>query len=125
MRDLIDLADNLHRYGYAVALLAVHAAISIADAILIACTGQRSNERDHRTVLNNLRGLCGSHGADQEGVRQLTWLLSQKTDFAYGDKRIDFSKDVTHARVSADRFFAWAYRHFPEIGRIEAENDAS
>jgi hypothetical protein len=123
MIDLRDLADDLHRYGYAVALLAVHAAISVADAVLIAYTGRRSNDRDHRTALGALRELCGLRGADREGIRQLGWLLSRKTDFAYGDKRIDLTKDVAHAKDSAERFFAWAYRQFPEIGRIEADND--
>jgi hypothetical protein len=113
------LADDLSSYGNAVALLAVHTAISIADAVLVACTGERSNERDHRSVLRPLRALCGFRRKDQAGIKHFAWLISQKTDFAYGDRRLNLENDVKLARVKAERFIAWAYLSFPEIGPTE------
>lgn len=110
------LSLDLASYGNGVALLAVHAGISLADAILIACTGRRSNEQDHHSVLQPLRALCGSRNTDQEGLNHLAWIISQKTDFAYGNRRLDPDKEVTMATLRAERFVAWAYRCFPEIG---------
>ena len=117
------LADDLPSYGNAVALLAVHSAISIADAVLIACTGRRCNEPDHRSVLKPLRTLASSRRADPTGIGQLAWLVSRKTDFAYGDRSI-LDNDIANAKFKAERFLAWAYKNFPEIRRSEEEHDA-
>lgn len=38
-------------YQDAVPLLAVHTVISLTDAVLVGCTGERSNERNHRTAI--------------------------------------------------------------------------
>jgi len=107
--------DTTALFGSAVALLAVHTGIALADAILIAYTGSRSKEQDHRSVLDSLRGLCGSRQTDQAGLTHLDWLIGRKTDFAYGDRRLDMDKDILMATLRAERFVAWAYRYFPEI----------
>src|SRR5205823_3263708 len=41
------LMDDLKTYGNCVGLLAVHSAISFADAVLVGSKGRRSNDQDH------------------------------------------------------------------------------
>jgi len=120
------LADDMKAYSHAVALLAVHASISLADALLIACTGQRSDDQDHRGVLKALERLCKSRrlAGDREGIKHLGWLLSMKTDFAYGDDSLALVRQVPKARLNAERFFAWVYGgSFRELAREEKAHD--
>jgi hypothetical protein len=120
MRDLKALDDETYSaYGQALALLAVHAAISLADAVLVGYTGKRGNEQNHQVVLGHLRNLCHSQGIDDAGVTHLTWLLGKKTDFAYGDKRLGLAGEIKMAMLKVERFVTWASNGFPEIARDE------
>jgi hypothetical protein len=110
------LADDLATYAATVALLAVHGAISLNDAVLVGCLGKRSNEQDHRAASKLLETLCNDRKADKDGVRHLVWLLSRKTDFAYGD-RVILDSEVKSAVTTLQRFQAWVYRTFPEVSR--------
>lgn len=109
------IADD-EQFRDAVPLLAVHTSISLADAVLIGCTGQRANDVNHRETLKALQKLCTSKRCDPDGVTHLTWLISRKTEFAYGDRRLDRA-DINSARLHAERFVSWAYSNFPEIAR--------
>jgi hypothetical protein len=102
-------------HGNAVALLAVHSAISFSDAILAYYTGSRSKEADHRACLTRLRLVCGDHRIDDGGLRHLSWLLDRKTDFAYGDKPLKEPEESDNAFNKADKFAKWVSRSFPEI----------
>jgi len=115
------LAAGVDTYGNAVALLAVHCAISLTDAIMIGCTGKRCNEEDHRAAVRALSRLCGERRLDADGIKHFSWLIERKTQFAYGDRRLDPDKDVKSAVLRADRFTAWAYRIFPEIAKAGQE----
>lgn len=115
------LSDDLTTYAAAVALLAVHGAISLADAVLIGYQGRRSREQDHRTAAIFLEKLCNSRRADRSGLKHLIWLLARKTDFSYGEQRFNQS-EVKSAVLTAERFQAWIYRTFPEVAREDQPN---
>jgi hypothetical protein len=117
------LAVNLEAHGNAVALLAVHAAISLGDAVMLACTGRRSKDQDHLAAVDALRRLCASRGIDPAGLNHLSWLVARKTVFAYGDKRLDLNDDVRRAQLNVERFATWAYKHFKEIARAGRSHD--
>ncbi|HEY2585607.1 MAG TPA: hypothetical protein VGI81_07580 [Tepidisphaeraceae bacterium] len=110
------LSDDLDTYAAAVALLAVHGAISLTDAVLIGYSGRRSKEQDHRAASALLEKLCHARRVDGSGLKHLVWLLARKTNFAYGDRRVDRS-EVKAAVLMAERFQAWVYRTFPEVAR--------
>jgi hypothetical protein len=124
-RGMNRLADDMRTYGHAVGLLAVHAAISLADAVLVACKGQRSVDQDHRSVLDPLEALCNERRrrVQGEGTKHLRWLLGMKTDFAYGDDSVAMVKYFPMAKDHVARFFGWAYRSFPELSLKEAGHD--
>jgi hypothetical protein len=106
-------------YENAIPLLAVHTAISRADAILVVCAGRRGNDANHRESLNELSKMCNQWKRDSTGLKHLGWLLKRKTDFAYGDKNLDIDTDFKAALLHAERFVTWTYSVFPEIARTD------
>lgn len=111
------LADDLAAYSTSVALLAVHSCISLNDAISVALTGSRSKHQDHLRAADELEKLCNAHRIrDHRGVGHFRWLLSNKTDIAYGEKRLDPQR-IDSAKDKAEKFSAWAYNNFREVLR--------
>jgi|SRR5271166_3276795 len=113
---LIELEEP---YIEALPHLAVHAAISYADAVLIGCVGQRGSDRNHKETLEALKHLCDSSHKDSAGLKHLAWLLGNKTELVYGDKNFDI-EGAKSAKLHAERFVTWAFNSFPEISRTGA-----
>jgi hypothetical protein len=118
-RDLEEL--EFPRYGPAVGLLAVHATIALADAVLVAVGEKPEAADDHGEAARRLRGFCSAKQIPPNGVKHFEWLLSHKTRFSYEDRYVD-DADLLLARVKMDQFFAWASRAFPEV--VRETNDA-
>jgi hypothetical protein len=97
------LADDLEAYDAAVALLAVHCAISLNDAIQVGSTGKRSRYESHVQTVSDLERICRSNRIDTLGIVHLKWLLTNKTAISYGDRRFT---DTAVARDKAERFQA-------------------
>lgn len=117
------LADGEPRdYGAGVALLAVHAAIALADAIQIAATGERYAGETHARAAAEVVGICRSQKLDASGVKHLAWLLAQKNYFSYESKTVT-EEQIKMAQARVERLFAWAYKTFPDLARLDAEED--
>ncbi len=101
--------DDMAAYRSAVALLAVHSAISYNDAILLKLTGQRSRSEDHGRAVVEIKKACKRRNIQADGVRHLDKLVGVKTDIAYGDVEVDIQK-IEFLYVAASRFQAWAER---------------
>lgn len=103
--------EDCPSYASAVALLAVHSAISYNDALHIRLTGGRPKSEDHRDAFRSIKKACQKANIDPTGLRHLEKLLSVKTDISYGNKAVR----VEHAQVlniEAQRFQAWAEKNF-------------
>jgi hypothetical protein len=112
-------ADDLPSYDAAVALLAVHGAIALNDAILIALTSKRSSAEAHDRAVNELQRACKVRSVgNKNGVQHLSWLIANKTAISYADQRF---RRADEARVHAERFFSWAYNNFKEVLRAQAD----
>lgn len=110
------LSDDMSAYASGLALLAIHSCIS-NDAIAVGMTGKRSKSEDHKRAAMNLEKLCkASKVEDRKGVQHLSWLLSRKTDVAFGERRLD-GPSLLAARDKAERFQAWAYNNFKGVLR--------
>lgn len=97
--------DGMDAYASAVALLAVHSAISFGDAVLISLTGRRA--RVHRQAVTAITAACKKARIQADGIKHLSSLVSAKTDVSYGDKDVDKEKaEILY--VAAERFQAWA-----------------
>jgi hypothetical protein len=112
------LVDEPQTYGPAICLLAVHSAISLSDAILIAYTGKRSIDQNHRFAAKPLRALCHTMKADDDGIKHLAWLVGRKTDFSYGDRPVS-DDEVRHAAQTTERYQAWVHKTFPDLVGFE------
>jgi hypothetical protein len=99
--------DGMESYASAVALLAVHSAISFSDAVLIRLTGQRSRSKGHRKAIDAITEACKKAKIQTDGVKHLDKLVSAKTDISYGDREVD-EQTVNVLYLAAGRFQAWA-----------------
>ena len=103
-----DLSDD------AAALLAIHAAIAVADAAHAALVGEVYKGQDHAESARLLRRRCVEHGVEAGGVKQVEWLVARKSRYSYGDKRVD-GKQATDCITHSRRCLAWFYRSFPDV----------
>ena len=114
------LADDLQSYRTSIALLAVHSAISLNDAITVGLTGKRGKSQDHSAAATELEKLAKkSHLKALQGVQHLRWLLGQKSKISYQADHLDDAK-ILMAVDRAEKFNAWAYNYFKEILRVQA-----
>ena len=106
------MEDDLDAYSDVVAVAAVHGAIALVDAILEGFGDGRSRDQNHKTAVVRLTTLCGRNRIPTDGIQHFTKLLSQKTEFSYGDKRLNFER-VKAAVVHFQRLLTWSFRNFP------------
>ncbi len=113
------LADDLRTYDAAVALLAVHGAIALNDAILVALTSRRSVAEAHDQAVRELQRTCKRlRIQSKSGVQHFRWLISSKTAISYADERFGRADE---AFAHAERFSTWAYNNFKEVLRVQAD----
>jgi hypothetical protein len=107
----------------AIGLLAVHACIALADAVLVAVGEKQAKLEDHGEAARRLRGFCSAQQIQDAGVKHFDWLLNRKTHFSYDDRYVDDGV-LLLAKVKMDQFFAWAFQAFPEVDKLKETNDA-
>ncbi|HEX8454468.1 MAG TPA: hypothetical protein VF647_20475 [Longimicrobium sp.] len=78
--DLDALADP--RYGNALAIIAIHAAIAFTDALTVKYRELKSTDGDHTRAADLLVHAMG-HRADADQVRRLRGILSAKSSASY------------------------------------------
>lgn len=101
--------DDLRTYAAAVALLAVHSAISYSDAVLIGLSKTRPRGENHRAAISALKQACTRAKIDPGGIVHFEKLVRVKTDISYGDQRVSDEK-AEALSISAERFQTWAER---------------
>jgi hypothetical protein len=108
-------ALDLPPYRTSIALLAVHSAISLNDAITASVTGKSSRHQDHLAAVQELERIARKHRIrNLNGIGHFRWLLTEKTRIAYGRERLDDA--LIHMSVDrAERFHSWAYNYFKEV----------
>jgi len=113
MRDLRELGPSSDSaladpdYRSAIALLAVHSAISFSDAILVLALGSPSTG-DHKAAPKKLRAAVAARNIPGKEVAIFSRLIGSKHELAYGRRNIR-PTDVASAVVDAERFAAWSY----------------
>jgi hypothetical protein len=108
-------ALDLAPYRTGIALLAVHSAISLNDAITSGLTGKSGKHQDHLAAVKGLESISNKHHIQNlNGIGHFRWLLAEKTRIAYGRVRLD-DAFVRMSIDRAERFHSWAYNYFKEI----------
>jgi hypothetical protein len=109
------------RYN-AAALLGIHAAIALNDAVAIHQVGKRTADDQHLSAVRLLEIVCQGAGIDSRGAMRLGEIVSGKNDLAYSDRYVATDTDqVQRIRRNVERFFTWAYRNFGFLGPEPAQ----
>ena len=109
-------ADDMQAYSSAVALLAIHSAISYNDALLTYLRGTRPKPEDHRTAIKVTRRACAEVKLDSTGINHLEKLLREKSDVSYGDRAV-LRDRAQVLSIAAERFQAWVESSLAPRGR--------
>lgn len=99
------LAGGDELYGNAIAVLAVHSAISHADAACIARAGKKSTGGDHRELVSLLRDVFGNR-LPSARERDLRSLLEAKDHVSYQGEHYLLS-DALNMLQRAVRMAGW------------------
>ena len=98
--------DVEHRYSSA--LLAIHSAISFADALRVGLGDEHLSSENHQEAVAALkRALQHRRPNDLSGLQHYEYLISQKSIVAYGAKELT-SKQMQRLTKDAERFAQWA-----------------
>ena len=90
------------------ALLAIHSAISYADALRSALGEPVLRNQDHDRAVDMLQLLLNQRRwKDQTGLDSLAYLLSKKSQISYSERSTD-TVMVRSLSVRAERFAKWA-----------------
>ncbi len=111
--------DRIHAdppYAAATALLSIHTAIALNDALLLKLAGKRAKNDDHMVAVRETGETLQTEKGrlDDSGVAQLRKLISAKSKVSYGDKSISFDFALLLSQAS-QRFEVWAYKRIQEL----------
>ena len=104
-----------HDYASAAALLYIHAAIALADAVAIHLSGFKSTSDQHQDAVALLRQIAEPSGGRDAAVRHLKRLIDEKSRIAYTGEVVT-RKQVDGLAIHAERFRTWAVGILPVGG---------
>ncbi len=113
-RALATIAEADDRYGNAIAVIAIHAAIAFNDAVTIAYGEIKSTEGDHERAADALMEALGGR-VPRERVEQLRAVVKKKDSASYQGEYYAVA-DAMMVLGRAEAFAAWAeqmYRQRP------------
>ena len=99
------MADS-PEYSSALALVSIHCAIALNDALLVRLTGKHNMATDHMLAAKRTKRQCSSKNISTSGLKHLEDLLKAKTRVSYGDERTT-SDTANRLAVASERFEAW------------------
>lgn len=89
------------------ALLAVHSALSYADALRVGLGQDQVSADDHKKAIKVLRKLLAERRLkDSGGIQHLDYLISNKSFVAYGTKELS-AVESENMCTKAERFAKW------------------
>jgi|SRR5665213_1126538 len=103
-----DLVREESDYAAATALLSVHSAIALNDALLLSLTGRRPKSPDHSHAITETELACNANKLNRNGLKHLKSLLARKTAVSYGDAPISYELANSLA-ITSERFQEWVY----------------
>jgi hypothetical protein len=106
---------EFRRYN-AAALLGVHAAIALADALTIRQAGKRAADENHHDAIKLLKSLCSTGRVDGDGPKRLGDILARKSEVAYAERYTSEDSETLKAvRLNVERFFSWVQNNFANL----------
>lgn len=111
-RDLRAVASEGDTYGNAMAIIAIHAAISYADALSIALREIKSIDGNHSMAVPALQHALG-HRADPRQCKRLQNIVNQKDAVSYQGEYYTL-EDAAAVVDEVDVFAEWALSVFEQ-----------
>ena len=99
------------RWGSCV-ILAIHAAVSAADALCVSKLGKRSASENHRDAIILFQSIDPNDEEMRKAAMRLGDLLRIKTDAEYGE-RTQSIQDAERAKQNAERFASFVRKRLP------------
>ncbi len=93
-------------------LLAIHTAISSADAILGSVTGYRSSSPDHRDVVELIRQQLRHIEGSSKQANRLSRIIGKKSLVQYETRELT-EKEALYLVEQAERFLDWVREVVP------------
>jgi hypothetical protein len=100
------LMQDDREYAAALALVSIHSAIALNDALLVKLTGKHQMPADHMSAVITTKKQCSQKKIAKDGIRHLESLIRAKTRVSYGDERTSF-ETATRLAIDSERFEAW------------------
>jgi hypothetical protein len=113
LADARDLVRDDENYASATALLSIHTAIALNDALLLRLTGKLFMGADHMSAVQETAKRCRTKRLDGSGVAQLKALISAKTSVSYAAETVTFI-NAFKLSVASRRFETWVYDRLKE-----------
>jgi hypothetical protein len=101
-----DLMKGSPEYSSALALVSIHCAIALNDALLVKLTGKHHMATNHLVAARRTKKQCTSKNISAVGIRHLEDLLRAKTRVSYSGERTTF-ETANRLAVASERFEAW------------------
>jgi hypothetical protein len=101
-RLMIDSPD----YASALALVSIHCAIALNDALLVKLTGQHHSGNDHMDSARRSKRQCTTKQINANGLKHLEELLRAKTKISYSSERTT-TETANRLAVASERFETW------------------
>ena len=114
LSEALKLVQDDRPYAAAIALLSVHTAIALNDALLVKLGGRVARSDDHMSSVRETAKRCKAKGLDDSGIEQLRKLISAKSAVSYGTRPVTFEAAKILSTAS-ERFQAWAYKRLKEM----------
>lgn len=109
-RALATISEADDRFGNAIAIIAIHAAIAFNDSITIAYAGIKSTDGDHERAGDLLLEALG-HRAPREHLDRFRSVVKKKDSASYQGDYYSVS-DAVLVLARAEAFGAWAQQMY-------------
>ena len=93
-------------YTAAIALVAIHSAIALNDALLFRLTARHEHSENHMDAVIRTKKQCMSRKIPANGLVHLEKLVRAKSKVSYSSEKTTFDFADTLA-VASERFEAW------------------
>lgn len=109
-------------------LLGIHASIALSDSLAIHTFAVRFAGENHVEAIKIIERVCDKKRIDQEGLRHLRRILSEKTSISYGEKFSSSETEILkNTYLHVGKYFNWAYSNFKDWAnslKMENQNES-
>jgi hypothetical protein len=100
------LMKDSPEYAAALALVSIHCAIALNDALLVKLAGSHYAGANHMESVRNSKRQCSTKHIDPKGLKHLEELVRAKNKVSYSTEKTTI-ETATRLAVASERFETW------------------